>query len=93
MNHAKRKKGMARLMELAMRKRVLVISSCVLAVISTAVSFTPFIAIYYIIRELVTHYADLSTLNTAYLIQMGRQHGEGGVVTINKKTERPAPPR
>ncbi|WP_461255580.1 ABC transporter ATP-binding protein [Treponema sp. R80B11-R83G3] len=82
MTQIKRKTGMARLMELAMRKRLLVISSCVLAVISTAVSFTPFIAIYYIIRELVTHYANMSTLNTAYLIQMGWLAAGGAVAAI-----------
>ena len=58
-----RKTGMARLWELAMRKKVLVVSSCVLSVISIAVSFAPFIAIYFIIRELCVYLSDLSTLN------------------------------
>ncbi|MDR2649369.1 MAG: ABC transporter ATP-binding protein/permease [Clostridiales bacterium] len=65
------KKGMARLLELGARKRGLIVSSCVLAVISVAVSFAPFIAIYYIIRELVVHFADLGALDTAYMINLG----------------------
>jgi hypothetical protein len=47
------KTGMARLWELAFRKRALVTSACVLSVASVMLSFSPFIAIYYIIRELV----------------------------------------
>jgi ATP-binding cassette subfamily B protein len=66
-----RKTGMARLWELASRKKLLITCACVFAVMSVAVSFTPFIAIYYIIRELVAHYADLSALNTDYLVQLG----------------------
>ncbi|MDR2044933.1 MAG: ABC transporter ATP-binding protein/permease [Clostridium sp.] len=77
-----RKKGMARLLELAMRKRLLVICSCVLAVAGTAVSFTPFIAVYYIIRELVTHYADLSALAAARLIRLGWLAAGGAVAAI-----------
>ena len=55
-----RKTGMARLWELALRKKFLILPACVLSVLSTAVSFTPFIAVYYIIRELVSHAADLA---------------------------------
>jgi ATP-binding cassette subfamily B protein len=77
-----RKTGMARLWELAMRKRFLVVASCVLAVLSTVVAFTPFIAVYYIIRELVAHYADLSALNAAYLMQLGWLAAGGAVGAI-----------
>ncbi|MDR1132018.1 MAG: ABC transporter ATP-binding protein/permease [Oscillospiraceae bacterium] len=65
------KKGMARLLELGARKKGLIVSSCVLAVISVTVSFAPFIAIYYIIRELVIHFADLGALDTAYMTKLG----------------------
>jgi ATP-binding cassette subfamily B protein len=65
------KKGMARLLELGARKKGLIVSSCVLAVISVAVSFAPFVAIYYIIRELVVHFADLGALDTAYIVRLG----------------------
>jgi ATP-binding cassette subfamily B protein len=77
-----RKAGMARLWELAMRKRTLVVCSCVLAVISIAVSFSPFIAIYHIIRQLVMHFADLSKLDTAYMLKLGWFAAGGAVATI-----------
>ncbi|MDR0734371.1 MAG: ABC transporter ATP-binding protein/permease [Elusimicrobiota bacterium] len=70
-NAASHKTGMARLWELALRNKILVIASCALSVISVAVSFTPFIAIYYLIRELVINFADLSRLNSSYMIKLG----------------------
>jgi ATP-binding cassette subfamily B protein len=66
-----RKKGMARLWELALRKKILVISFCLLSILSVAVSFVPFVAIYYIIREIVMHFSDISALNTAYVVRLG----------------------
>jgi ATP-binding cassette subfamily B protein len=66
-----RKTGMARLLELAFIKKGLSISACVLSVISVAVSFTPYIAVYYIIRELVTRFTGLSALDTALVIRLG----------------------
>jgi ATP-binding cassette subfamily B protein len=77
-----RKTGMARLWELSMKKKALVIASCALSVVSTAVSFTPFFAVYYIIREIVARYADLSALNTAYLISLGWLGAGGAVAAI-----------
>jgi ATP-binding cassette subfamily B protein len=77
-----RKTGMARLWELAAVKKGLVVSSCVLAVVSTVVSFTPFVAIYYIIRELVTHYADFSALDTGHLLNLGWLAAGGAVAAI-----------
>jgi ATP-binding cassette subfamily B protein len=62
---------MARLLELAFIKKGLSLSACVLSVVSVAVSFTPYIAVYYIIRELVTHFNNLSALDTALMIRLG----------------------
>ncbi|MDR1060558.1 MAG: ABC transporter ATP-binding protein/permease [Clostridiales bacterium] len=62
---------MARLLELGARKRGLIVCSCALAVLSVAVSFAPFVAIYYIIRELVAHFADLGALDAARMIRLG----------------------
>ncbi|MDR0434752.1 MAG: ABC transporter ATP-binding protein/permease [Gracilibacteraceae bacterium] len=62
---------MARLWELAMIKKGLVVMSCALAVISTATAFLPFVAIWFIIRELAAHLTDLSAADGAYLIRMG----------------------
>jgi ATP-binding cassette subfamily B protein len=67
----KLKKGMAWLLELGARKKGLIVCSCVLAVISVAVSFAPFIAIYFIIRELVAHFADPGALDTVYMANLG----------------------
>ncbi|MDR1272396.1 MAG: ABC transporter ATP-binding protein/permease, partial [Clostridiales Family XIII bacterium] len=67
----KQKTGMLRLLELSSRKKGLIVCSCILAVLSVAVSFAPFVAIYYIIKELVAHFADLSALDAAYMIDLG----------------------
>ncbi|MDR1455418.1 MAG: ABC transporter ATP-binding protein/permease [Tannerella sp.] len=77
-----RKRGMARLWELAMTERAPVIASCVLSVLSVIVSFTPFIAIYGIIRELVFHFADLSTLDYAHVTRLGWLACGGAVAAI-----------
>jgi ATP-binding cassette subfamily B protein len=65
------KTGIARLWELASRQKALIAAACVLSVASVVVSFTPFVAVYYIIRELVTHLADRSVLDAAYMIRLG----------------------
>ncbi|MDL2253545.1 ABC transporter ATP-binding protein/permease [Ruminococcaceae bacterium OttesenSCG-928-I18] len=67
----KRKKGMARLLQLTCYKRGLVILSCILSAISTVISFVPFIAIYFVLRELLAHLSDLSALDTAVMIRWG----------------------
>ncbi|MDR1618572.1 MAG: ABC transporter ATP-binding protein/permease [Treponema sp.] len=65
------KTGMARLWELALRKRALVVASCFFSVTSVAVSFVPFIAVYYLVRELVIHFADLGRLDGVYMMRIG----------------------
>ncbi|MDR1898518.1 MAG: ABC transporter ATP-binding protein, partial [Treponema sp.] len=62
---------MARLWELALRKKFLVITSCTLSVLSAALSFTPFIAVYYLIRELVGSFAAPGGPDGAYMIRLG----------------------
>jgi ATP-binding cassette subfamily B protein len=71
MEAVERKKGMARLWELALIKKGLVIFSCVLSVLSVAASFTPFIAIYYIIRELAAYFNYAGALNSPLMIKLG----------------------
>jgi ATP-binding cassette subfamily B protein len=80
-----RKTGMLRLWELASRKKALVICSCVLAVASVAVSFTPFLAVYYIIKELVAHFADLSALDAGTMTRLGwlACGGAAAAITLN----------
>jgi ATP-binding cassette subfamily B protein len=77
-----RKTGMARLWELALRKKALVITSCFLSVLSTALSFSPFIIVYYLIRELVTHYGDLGGLNAPYMMRLGWLAAGGAAAAI-----------
>ncbi|MDR1223122.1 MAG: ABC transporter ATP-binding protein/permease [Tannerella sp.] len=77
-----REQGMARLWELATMKKTLVIASCALSALSVVASFTPFIAIYGIIRELVLHFADLNTLDRAYMARLGWLACGGAVAAI-----------
>ena len=76
------KTGMARLWELALAKKVLVVCSCVLSVLSVVVSFTPFIAVYFIIREIVAHFADIGALDADYTIRLGLLAGLGAAAAI-----------
>ncbi|MDR2049031.1 MAG: ABC transporter ATP-binding protein/permease, partial [Treponema sp.] len=66
----KRKTGIARLMELALRRKALVISACFFSVVSNILSFTPFIAAYFIIREIVVHFTGAAFDGTA-LVRLG----------------------
>ncbi|MDR1470079.1 MAG: ABC transporter ATP-binding protein/permease [Spirochaetaceae bacterium] len=68
---AGRKKGMARLWELALRKRALVCAACVLSVVSVAASFVPFVVVSSIIRELVAFVAGAGEINGAYMARLG----------------------
>jgi ATP-binding cassette subfamily B protein len=77
---APHKTGMARLWELALRKKILVITSCTLSVLSVAVSFTPFIAVYYLIRELVGSFAAPGGLDA--MIRLGWIACGGAVAAI-----------
>jgi ATP-binding cassette subfamily B protein len=62
---------MPRLLELALKKKFLVISSCVLSVVSVALSLAPFVCVYYIVREIAMNYADLAGIDSAYLLKLG----------------------
>jgi ATP-binding cassette subfamily B protein len=77
-----RKTGMARLWELAAARKGLVISSCALAVCSTAVSFTPFLAIYHVIRELVLCLAAGGLPDTALMTRLGWYAAGGAAAAV-----------
>jgi ATP-binding cassette subfamily B protein len=66
-----RKTGMARLLELAFTKKLLISASAMLSAASAVASFVPYIAVYYIIRELVLHMGDLSVIDGNYMISLG----------------------
>ena len=75
----KHKTGMARLLELAFTKKLLIASSALLSAASAVASFVPYIAVYYIIRELALHMSDLQTVDGSYMISQGFL-AVGGVV-------------
>ncbi|MDR1620259.1 MAG: ABC transporter ATP-binding protein, partial [Clostridiales bacterium] len=65
------KTGFARLFELAMTKKPLVIGSLVLAALAAVVSFVPYISIYFIIRSIIGALPDISNADAAYIIRWG----------------------
>ena len=67
MSKQKPKTGMARMMQLAMTKKPLVIASVVLSSLAAVASFIPYIAIYFIIRQILAVYPDLSALSCILL--------------------------
>lgn len=70
---SKPKEGLARLLEIAGAKKGLVITACVLSVLSTLTSFIPFICIYWIIRELLASGADLARADAGLIRSYGWQ--------------------
>ena len=63
-------------------KKALAVSSAALSVVSTIVSFVPFIAIYYIIQALVLHMNSLDTLNGSYMVRLGWLAGCGAIAAV-----------
>lgn len=67
----KQKTGTARLLELAGTKKPLIICAGVLSALASIVSFIPYIAIYWIVKEVLIALPDLETLNSALMIRYG----------------------
>ena len=67
MSKQKPKTGMARMMQLAMTKKLLVIASVILSSLAAVASFIPYIAIYFIIRQILAVYPDLTRRLRVYL--------------------------
>ena len=74
--------GTKRMWEIAFTQKALVISSCALSIISVIVSFVPFIAVYYIIRELALNINDLSGMDGGYIAGLGWTAGGSAVAAI-----------
>jgi len=68
---AKPKTGMPRLLELAATKKSLMISSVIFSALAAVVSFIPYIAIYYIVREIMGTYPDFGELDMQRAIGFG----------------------
>ena len=62
------KTGMPRLLELAATKKPLVIVSVIFSSLAAIASFIPYIAIYFVIREILVVWPDFTNLNTSELM-------------------------
>ena len=65
------KTGIARLLQIAATKKPLVIASVGLSSLASICSFVPYIAIYFIIHELLGAYPDFADLDTSRVILYG----------------------
>lgn len=65
------KTGTARLLELAATKKPLMIGSLILSALASIVSFIPYVAIYLIVREILSALPDMANLNSALIIGYG----------------------
>jgi ATP-binding cassette subfamily B protein len=69
MKQEKRKSGLARLMEIAGTKKWWLIGSMVLAVLAAMALFTPYVAVYMILRELAARAGNLHLLDKALIFE------------------------
>lgn len=67
----KPKKGLPRLMELAMTQKAPMVGGMILSALATAASFLPYLAIYFIIQEIVGAYPDFDTLDVSKVLGYG----------------------
>lgn len=70
-NQPKAKTGLARCLELASGHKGLVFLSGFLAALAAICSFVPYLSIYYIIREILFVYPDMSLLNVSTISTWG----------------------
>ena len=67
----KPKAGWSRLLQIAATKKPYMITSIVFSVLSSIVSFVPYIAVYYIVREILGVYPDYGMLEVAKVLSYG----------------------
>lgn len=79
---AKPKTGMPRLLELAATKKSLMISSVIFSALAAVASFIPYIAIYYIVREIMGTYPDFGELDMQRAIGFGWMAFGGIILNI-----------
>lgn len=77
----KPKTGMARLWQLAFMKKPLIIGAMLLSALASVASFIPYLAIYFIVREILHVWPDTAALDTGRLITYGWY--AFGVVVLN----------
>ncbi|MGD9559045.1 MAG: ABC transporter ATP-binding protein [Oscillospiraceae bacterium] len=73
---------MARLMQLAATKKPLMIGSVILASLASIASFIPYLAIYLVVREILTAWPNVAALDTAMLFRYGWAAFGGVVLNI-----------
>jgi len=69
-------------MELALTKKPLIIASVILSILASVASFIPYLAIYFIIREILGSLPTMATLDGALLISYGWYAFAGVVANI-----------
>jgi ATP-binding cassette subfamily B protein len=78
----KPKTGMARLLQLAITKKPLMIGSIILSSLASVASFIPYLAIYLVVREILGVWPDTSALDTALLFRYGWYAFGGAILNI-----------
>jgi len=67
----KKKTGIMRLLEIAGEKKGLLICSGILSMLSAIFMLVPYVSVYYILAELLSHAADLSSIDGPAMIRWG----------------------
>ncbi|MDR1059770.1 MAG: ABC transporter ATP-binding protein, partial [Clostridiales bacterium] len=65
------KTGFARLLEIAMTKKALVVGSLALSALAAVLSFVPHLSIYFIIRKVIEALPDVSGADAGYIVRWG----------------------
>ncbi|MDR2394564.1 MAG: hypothetical protein LBD93_10490 [Treponema sp.] len=76
------KKGMPSLFELAGMHKGLVVFSGILAVLSSAASFVPYLAIYFLIREIIAVFPNCAYVDAARVMNYGLLALIGGAANV-----------
>ena len=71
MKKEKKKSGIGRLLEIAGRKKTLVIISCILSAISATFMLIPYLNVYYILKEILKSGLNISNINGKYILNQG----------------------
>lgn len=66
-----KKRGISRLLEIAGEKRGLLIGSSILSAISAIFMILPYIAVYFIMAELLKNASNLTGVHSSYMIKLG----------------------
>jgi ATP-binding cassette subfamily B protein len=81
-NPVQPKTGFARLIELAMTKKALVVGSLILSVVAAVLSFVPYLSIYFIIIKVIEALPDVVGADAGYIIRWGWIAFAGAVCNI-----------